>query len=290
MAASDLDDRDPLVRLIERFDLAALGADRFEARASNGMRRLFGGLIAAQSALAAMRTVDGARLHSLHGYFLRAGRPGVPIGFDVTRLRDGISFAARRVVARQGAEPIFELLASFTDRETGIAHDHEPPGSEAIATDPASLPDWENVRSRETGEPPRAPDAVEVRVVRPEDDRPGVAPPPHRAVWMRARGRLPDDPAVHAALLVYASDRTLLRTAARLHGGMRDRLPASLDHAVWLHRAPGVDFRFDDWLLYASETPIATGGRAWVSGRMLTRGGVRVATVAQEGLLRRRRG
>jgi len=208
----------------------------------------------------------------------------------VTRLRDGISFAARRVVARQGSEAIFELLASFTDRETGIAHAHEPPAAEALATDPASLPDWESVRSRETGEAPRAPDAVEVRVVRAEDDRPDASAPPHRAVWMRARGPVPADPALHAALLVYATDRTLLRTAARLHGGMRDRLPASLDHAVWLHRAPGVDFRMDDWILYASETPIASGGRALVQGRMLTRDGTRVATVVQEGLLRRRAG
>jgi acyl-CoA thioesterase-2 len=290
VSAPDHDDRDPLARLLERFALTALGRDRFEARATNGMKRLFGGLIAAQSALAAMGTVDDARLHSLHGYFLRAGRPGVPLQFEVARLRDGISFAARRVVARQGSEEIFELLASFTDRETGIAHTFEPPAAEAFATDPMSLPDWESVRSRETGEPPRAPDAVEVRVVRPEDDRPDATAPPHRAVWMRARGTMPDDPALHAALLVYATDRTLLRTAARLHGGMRDRLPASLDHAVWLHRAPGADFRLDDWILYASETPIASGGRALVQGRMLTRDGVRIATVAQEGLLRRRAG
>lgn len=290
MTASGFDDRDPLARLIERFDLAPAGEDRFEARETTGMRRLFGGLIAAQSATAAMRTVADARLHSVHGYFLRAGRPGVPLHFEVTRLRDGISFAARRVVARQGAEAIFEALTSFTDRETGIAHAHEAPAADALATDPASLPDWESVRSAETGEPPRAPDAVEVRVVHPEDDRPEAAPPPRRAVWLRARGRIPDDPTLHAALLVYASDRTLLRTAARLHGGMRDRLPASLDHAVWLHRAPGTDFRMDDWILYASETPIAAGGRALVQGRMLTREGVRVATVAQEGLLRRRAG
>ena len=102
---------------------------------------------------------------------------------------------------------------------------------------------------------------------------------------MRPRGAPPEDPVLHAALLVYASDRTLLRTAARLHGALRERLPASLDHAVWLHRPP----RFDDWILYASESPIAHGGRAWVSGRMLTRAGVRLATVTQEGLLRRPR-
>jgi len=289
MSAPAFDDRDPLARLIDRLDLAPAGPDRFEARPTTGMRRLFGGLIAAQSAVAAMRSVEGARLHSLHGYFLRAGRPGVPLGFEVARLRDGLSFASRRVVARQGGEAIFELLASFTDRETGIEHAYEPPAADALATDPESLPDWESVRSRETGEPPRAPDAVEVRVVAPEHDRPGVAAPPHRAVWLRTRGALPDDPALHAAILIYASDRTLLRTAARLHGGMRDRLPASLDHAVWLHRAPGAAFRLDQWLLYVSETPIASGGRALVHGRMLTRDGARVASVAQEGLLRRRR-
>jgi acyl-CoA thioesterase-2 len=104
-------------------------------------------------------------------------------------------------------------------------------------------------------------------------------------VWMRPRGVLPADPVLHAVLLVYASDRTLLRTAARLHGTLRERLPASLDHAVWLHRPP----RFDDWMLYASESPIAEGGRAWVLGRLLDRKGRRIATVAQEGLLRRPR-
>jgi acyl-CoA thioesterase-2 len=102
---------------------------------------------------------------------------------------------------------------------------------------------------------------------------------------MRTRGALPEDPRVHAAMLIYASDRTLLRTAARLHGGMKDRLPASLDHAVWLHHPP----RFDGWILYASESPIAESGRAWVLGRMLTPAGRRIATVAQEGLLRRPR-
>jgi acyl-CoA thioesterase-2 len=289
MNAPELDDRDPLARLIERLDLARTGEGRFEARPTVGMRRLFGGLIAAQSAVAAMRSVEAARLHSLHGYFLRAGRPGVPLHFEVTRLRDGLSFAARRVVARQGSDPIFEMLASFTDRETGIEHAHEPATGDALASDPASLPDWESVRSKEAGEPPRAPDAIDVRVLRAEDDRPGATPPPRRAVWLRARGRVPDDPALHAALLVYASDRTLLRTAARLHGGMRDRLPASLDHAVWLHRAPVASFRMDEWILYASETPIATGGRALVQGRMLDARGQRIATITQEGLLRRPR-
>lgn len=281
--------RDPLARVLDRFALVRVGDDRFEAPPTSGMRRLFGGLTAAQSSMAAMLTAPIGRLHSIHGYFLRPGRPGTPLHFDVTRVRDGRNFATRRVLATQGADAIFELTASFTDHEDGVAHAHEPSLGAARHPDelpgPADLPDWETVRAGETGESPRPHDAVEVRVVRPEDDRPGAVPPATRMVWMRTRGRLPEDPRLHAAMLIYASDRTLLRTAARLHGGMKDRLPASLDHAVWLHHPP----RWDDWIVYASESPIAENGRAWVLGRMLTPSGQRVATVAQEGLLRRPR-
>jgi len=275
--------RDPLAHVLDRLALARVGEDVFEAPPSSGMRRVFGGLTAAQSAMAAMQTVESGRLHSIHGYFLRAGRPGAPLRFAVARVRDGRNFATRRVLATQGADAIFELSASFTDHEDGVAHAHEAPLG--ALPSPEDLPDWETVRARETGEAPRPHDAIEVRVVRPEDDRPGAAAPPTRRVWMRTRGALPEDPRVHAAMLIYASDRTLLRTAARLHGGMRDRLPASLDHAVWLHHPP----RFDGWILYASESPIAESGRAWVLGRMLTPVGQRIATVAQEGLLRRPR-
>ena len=282
-------ERDPLARMLDRFALARVGEDLFEAPPTSGMRRLFGGLIAAQSSMAAMSTVEIGRLHSIHGYFLRPGRPGTPLRFAVTRVRDGRNFSTRRVLATQGADAIFELSASFTDHEEGVAHAHEPALGEARGPDalprPDGLPDWESVRAGETGESPRPHDAIEVRVLRPEDDRPGAVAPSSRVVWMRTRGRLPDDPRLHVAMLIYASDRTLLRTAARLHGGMRDRLPASLDHAVWLHRPP----RFDDWIVYASESPIAESGRAWVLGRMLTPTGDRIATVAQEGLLRRPR-
>jgi len=283
VTAAETRESDPLRRLLERFELARVGDDRFEAAPGGGMRRLFGGLIAAQSALAAARCVADGRLHSLHGYFLRPGRPGAPIRFEVARVRDGRNFATRRVVAHQHGEAIFELAASFTSAEEGVGHAFETALGDVPSPD--GLPDWETLRPLETGEGPRPPDAIEVRVCQPEDDRPGAAAPPHRMVWMRPRGTPPDAPLVHAALLVYASDRTLLRTAARLHGTLRERLPASLDHAVWLHRPP----RFDDWILYATESPIAHGGRAWVEGRMLTRAGARLATVTQEGLLRRPR-
>jgi acyl-CoA thioesterase-2 len=281
------DDRDPLARLLERLAPAAIGRDVFESLPATAGKRLFGGGIAAQCAMAVQLCVErDVRLHSIHGYFLRAGRPSGPLRFEVTRVRDGLSFAVRRVVARQGGEPIFEALASFTShRDADVAHAHEPALDAALASGPDGLPDWEAIRAAETGEAPRSADAIEVRVVRPEHDRPGADAPPQRSVWMRARGRLPEDPRVHAALVVYASDRTLLRTAARLHGGLRGRLPASLDHAVWLHRAP----RLDGWWIYATESPIAADARAFVHGRMLDRDGRRFATVVQEGLLRRPR-
>jgi acyl-CoA thioesterase-2 len=275
---------DPLALLLERLALEQEGDDAFAAPPVAAGRRLFGGLLAAQAAVAAMRTVEGARLHSLHGHFLRPGRPGAALHFAVTRVRDGRRFATRRVQVRQQGDAVFEAACSFTGDEQGVAHDHEPPLPTAPPA-PEGLPDWEVLRAAETGEPPRPPDAIEVRACRPADDRPDAPAPPHRMVWMRPRGPLPADPSLHAAALVYASDRTLLRTAVRLHGDLRTRLPASLDHAVWLHRPP----RWDDWILYASESPVAHGGRAWVSGRMLARDGARLASVAQEGLLRRPR-
>ncbi len=275
--------RDPLARWVEhlRREAGPDGVVRYEA--PGGRRRLFGGMVAAQAAFAAARSAPG-RLHSLHGYFVRAGRPGAPLSIEVEVLRDGRSFAQRRARVVQRGAPIFELLASFSSDESGPGHDLESaaaPLDLSAVPGPETLPDWEDVRPRPAGEAPRRSDAIEVRVCDPADDQPGAAAPPTRRVWIRPRGRLPDDPALHAAALVYASDRSLLRTGARLHLDMTRRLPASLDHSVWLHRPP----RFDDWLLFASESPIAAAGRVWVQGRMLNRRGERVATIAQEGLV-----
>src|SRR5690606_29934214 len=133
---------DPLSRLLERLALEPEGPDVFGAPPVHGWRRLFGGLLAAQSALAAMRTVEGARLHSLHGYFLRPGRPGAALRFEVTRLRDGRRFATRRVLVRQLGEPVFELTCGFTGDEQGVAHAHEPPLPERPPP-PEELRDWE---------------------------------------------------------------------------------------------------------------------------------------------------
>jgi acyl-CoA thioesterase-2 len=157
------DPDDPLARLLARLALEAEASDVFVAAPVQAGRRLFGGLLAAQAALAAMRTAPGARLHSLHGYFLRPGRPAAALRCEVTRVRDGRRFATRRVLLRQLGEPVFEASCGFTADEQGAAHAHEPPLGPVPP--PEGLPDWETLRAAETGEPPRPPDAMVVRVL-----------------------------------------------------------------------------------------------------------------------------
>lgn len=269
-----------LARLLQRLALRDLGGDRYLADASTGRARLFGGLVAAQAVIAAGRSADGVALHSLHAYFLRPGRVDSEIRFDVERTRDGRRFAARRVVAHQDGRPIFHLAASFTRMTSGVAHADPMPARPA----PDELEDWEAVRARLAADPRprRAFEAFDVRVIEPERDAPGARSAPARAAWMRLRGAPPEDPLVRVALLVYATDRTLLRAAARPHAiRWSERPPASLDHALWLHRPPDLS----DWLLYDCRSPAASAGRGLVLGAVYERGGARVASVAQEGLI-----
>ena len=269
----------PLPRLLRRLDLEQRDDDVFIGHPGKGEGALFGGMVAAQSIVAAGRTVTERNLHSLHGYFLRPGRHGVPIRFSVDRIREGRTFSTRSVVARQEDEAIFNLSADFTRPEEGIAHQDPMPD----APDPDGLPDWEDLRAQLLRGDRRPDGPVEVRVCDPDSPEPGVRLAARRRVWMRPRGTLPEDPLVHTALLVFASDRTLLRTAARPHGATwRLRVGASLDHAVWLHRPA----RFDDWVLFVSESPVAHAARALLFGALYRRDGVRIASVAQEGLLR----
>jgi len=270
---------DEFRRHIDRFELEALDADLFLGDPGGGEGRLFGGLVAAQCVMAAGRTVGNDRaLHSLHGYFLRPGRHDVPIRFVVDRIRDGRSFTTRRVKAHQAGEAIFSLSASFAVPEEGIAHQNEMPE----APGPEGLPDWEDVRAETIGVPDarRFDSAVEVRMVDPPDSDTA----PRQRTWVRCIGELPDDPLVHTAMLVYATDRTLLGTAARPHAiPWGERFGASLDHAVWIHHP----VKFDDWLLYAAESPVAHAARGLIFGGLYYRDGRRVASVAQEALIRR---
>lgn len=273
--------RNPLAALLRRLDLTPLEDDVFRGEPGRGDGAVFGGLLVAQALVAAGRTTQGGVPHSLHGYFLRPGRYGLPLTWRVRRVRDGLAFTAREVVGEQSGQEVLVLLASFTRQAHGLAHETPMPD----APPPDDLPDWEDLRVEVLGPSvTRRPDGpLEIRDCDPASARPAAGRPARRAIWMRPRGELPDDPLLHAAVLAFGSDRGLLSTAGRPHGLMWGMgLGASLDHAVWLHRP----VRFDDWVLYASASPVAVAGRGFVRGAMFRRDGVRLASVAQEGLIR----
>lgn len=272
----------PIDDLLAQLDLEPLDRDLFIVTPTLGEGRLFGGLVAAMSVIAAGRTVaqDDRHLHSLHSYFLRGGQHDVPIQFAVDRIRDGRSFTTRRVVALQGGAAIFNLSASFVRPEPGIEHQDTMPD----VPGPEALPDWEELRTKRLGLPASSHGRpVEVRSCSEVEFDPEQTGPPTRHVWMRPRGDIPEDPLLHAAVLVYASDRTLLSTASRPHEkGWGSFLHASLDHSVWLHRPP----RFDDWVLFATHSPVAHAARGLIHAAMYRRDGVCIASVTQEGLIR----
>jgi acyl-CoA thioesterase II len=279
--------------LLDLLDLEPVEYNIYRGRNRDiGTGRVFGGQVMAQALVAARRTVDDERTaHSVHGYFILPGDLNLPIVYFVDRLRDGKSFATRRVTAIQHGQAIFNLSASFHRVEEGIEHQSDMPD----APPPEGLVS-ELERIREGAE--RLP--ADLRPIltqdRPIDFRPVDADPfdttprePVRYLWLRANGAMPDDLLAHQAVLAYASDYGLLGTAVQPHGfTIRDpRLQAaSLDHAIWFHRP----FRIDEWLLYAMDSPAAAGARGFARGTVFTRDGVLVASVAQEGLVRLRRG
>jgi acyl-CoA thioesterase-2 len=273
----------PLDLLLASLDLEALDADLYLGDPGPGTGRLFGGMVAGQSVIAAGRTVPTDRaLHSLHAYFLRPGRHDAPLRFVVDRIRDGRTFTTRRVKVHQAGEAIFNMSASFARSEEGISHQEAMPE----APPPESLEDWEILRARMMRDPGavRA-GPVEVRLGDGYDfDDPERRYEPRQRNWLRVKGRLPDDPLVHTAVLVYMTDRTLLSTASRAHGlPWGKRVSASLDHAVWIHRPVQID---DRWLLYASESPVAHAARGLIFGGLFYPDGTRLASVAQEALIR----
>jgi acyl-CoA thioesterase-2 len=280
VSAETEEDPSPLEALIQQLALDRLDRDLFLGDPGSGSGRLFGGLVAAQSVMAAGLSVEDGTLHSLHAYFLRPGRHDSPVRFVVDAIRDGRTFTTRRVVALQAGEAIFNLSSSFAKEEEGISHQDEMPEASA----PEELEDWEQKRARHLNTPVRwRNDAIELRMCTPDDFEEGQNQQAERKLWMRPRGPLPNDPLIHAALLVYASDRTLLSTAGRPHGLLPGTMrAASLDHAFWLHRPP----RFDDWTLYVTNSPVAHAARGLIHGAMYSRDGVRIASVAQEGLIR----
>ena len=278
--------------LVDILDLETLELNLFRGRSpQQSWQRVFGGQVIGQALVAACRTVSGRQPHSLHGYFLLGGDPTVPIIYEVDRIRDGRSFATRRVLAIQHGRAIFALTASFhEDEEDGYEHGAPMPD----VPDPDSLAESEPTASLIEAMPPAVrayflrERPIELRPVSMRRPVLDAATPGRFPIWIRATSPLPDDPAIHRCVLAYASDFTLLDTALVPHGRsvLEDSIQAaSLDHAVWFHRP----FRADDWLLYAQDTPNAGGGRGFARGLVFDRAGRLVASVAQEGLIRKKR-
>jgi acyl-CoA thioesterase-2 len=284
------DTRQALQDLVDLLRLEQLEHNLFRGRNRDvGGTAVFGGQVLGQALMAAARTVAaGQSVNSLHGYFLRAGDTAVPIVYDVDRIRDGGSFATRRVVAIQHGQAIFHMSASFHKREQGPAHQGEMPA----APPPEALVD-EHLRLRamidrlpaRMHDFLRSPQAVELRAVDPPDPLRPTPRPPQALHWLRAAQALPDDPLIHQALLAYASDWSLMRVAMLPHG-LNFTQPGvqgvSLDHAMWFHR----DLRFDEWLLYQTDSPSLAGARGFCRGSLWSRDGALVASVAQECLIR----
>jgi len=279
--------------LVSLLVLEQLDVDLFRGRqAATGRQRVFGGQVAAQSVMAANRSVDDVFvMHSLHSYFLRPGDPAVPIVYDVERIRDGRSFATRRVMARQHGRPIYFLTANFQQPEDGYEHQNRMP--EVVGPD-GGVPMADLARQRGASsaeEWQREWSALDVRYLGtsgmglPEDPE----HPARAQLWIRVAGDLGDDPLSHQAAFTYASDLTLLGASLVPHGvhfGTPGLQMASLDHTVWFHRP----FRADQWWLYDQVSPAAVGGRGLATASVYTEDGTLVATVAQEGLIRLRDG
>jgi acyl-CoA thioesterase-2 len=278
--------------LVELLDLEQIEWDIFRGRSPAGehRQRVFGGQVAGQALVAAGRTVPADRpVHSLHAYFIRPGDPTVPLVYLVERVRDGRSFTTRRVSAVQHGKTIFTLSASFHHDEPGVEHAEPMPD----VPPPDELePTVERYR-RIFGD--RAVNIfrdspIEIRHIGPltvEAERDPSLRSTRNRVWLRADGDLPDDPLLHVCLMTYASDLTLLDSVLLANGlswADGSTTAASLDHAMWFHRP----FRADRWLLYAQDSPSASGARGLARGELYTEDGTLVVSVVQEGLIRRK--
>jgi acyl-CoA thioesterase-2 len=274
--------------LMNLLDLERLEDNLFRGVSpENSTMRVFGGQVAAQALTAAGRTVPGdRRVHSLHAYFLRPGDPAVPIVFDVDRTRDGSSFTTRRVVAIQHGKTIFTLSSSFQLDQGGLEHGDPMPQVPA----PQTLPTWEEraaVASLPSFALNRIPRPFDVRYVNDPPWYTGAEPREgaRNQVWFRSHTPLPDDQLLHVCMLAYLSDLTLLDSILATHGlgGSWGKVKlASLDHAMWFHRP----IRVDDWVLYDTHSPSASGSRGLASGHFFSADGSMLATVVQEGLVR----
>ena len=278
--------------LIELLQLEPVEQGIFRGQSQDlGFGAVFGGQVVGQALSAAKKTVPEERgVHSFHSYFLRPGDAQQPIVYLVEVIRDGKSFSTRGVKAIQHGKLIFFLTASFQKAETGFEHqDSMPqvPGPEQLVSEAEVARQRQHlipaaVRDKVTCDMP-----IEMRPVKLYDPLKPTPTDPIRHVWFRANGAMPDDPRIHQYLLAYASDFNFLVTALQPHGRSfwnKDIQMATIDHAMWFHRK----FRLDDWLLYAVDSPSASGARGLVRGQFFDRQGTLVASTTQEGLIRQR--
>jgi acyl-CoA thioesterase-2 len=276
---------DSLDFLVNLLDLETIEVNTYRGKHPKEERqRTFGGQVAAQALMAAGRTVDGTKVHSLHSYFLRPGDPSIPILYEVDRIRDGRSFTTRRVVAIQHGRAIYNMQASFHNEEQSLEHQFQMPAVpgpdtikplfERVQTEFGDIDEWfkrqHPIDQRFVGELPWSP-------LRSKE--------PRQQLWIKADGVLPDDPLLHACVVTYASDMSLFDAILAPHSVRWDDgsfMGASLDHCMWFHR----DFRADEWLLYDTDSPIAHGGRGLARGFLFNEAGELKVSMVQEGLTR----
>lgn len=273
-------------RILDLLRPEQTGTDSYRGQSHfMGSPNVFGGQVLGQALHAAASTVPERRVHSLHSLFILPGNLKLPIDFEVERVRDGGSFSTRRVVASQEGKRIFVLSASFQQEEEGLSHQKPMPQAQDPETLASSIAKWKE--SAVQGRRPFQPVPVDFRAEQPGDIYDSQDRRPGKQVWVKAPVALPDDRLTHETLFAYVSDYGLLWTSLQPHGiRMGDpRLQiASLDHTIWFHRP----FRMDEWLLFAMDSPNASGGRGLCLAHVYNQKGELVATMAQEGLIRLR--
>ena len=283
--------RPELKDLLELLDLEQIEANLFRGVSpSEGWQCVYGGQVLGQALMAASSTVEDTSrtAHSLHGYFLRPGDTTIPIIYKVDRIRDGKSFTTRRVVALQKGRAIFNMAASFQVAEAGLEHQFDMPQVKP----PEACQSYAQLRARYAEDIPAdykasvtRPQPIDMRFAEPFNEFRPEKMPPFQHCWIKTVDAMPADARLNQCLLAYASDMTLIDTAARPHGVAWTDVNfqvASLDHAMWFHRP----FRTDEWLLYAQDSPFAGGGRGLSRGSFYSQSGQLIASVAQEGLMR----
>ncbi len=276
--------------LINILNLEQVDHNKFVGQSpSFGWQRVYGGQVIGQAVIAASRTVNNRDLHSLHCYFMRPGDPDHPIIYEVDEIRDGRTFTTRRVVATQLDKAIFSLAASFQIAEEGFEHQINMPD----IPPPEDLLSEEDLKKQFLALAPQnvkdywgKPRPIELRPISLNHYISRKELEPKQYVWIKTTGPIPDEPTVKTATLSYLSDMTLLDTSLFAHGKNifnKNLQVASLDHAMWFHR----EINFDDWFLYAQDSPSASGARGFTRGSLYTRDGKLIASTAQEGLIRK---